>query len=202
MKKYRVVLASGSPRRKELLERIGVTFDIIKSDKEEDMSGSDPCEVVRRLSAMKAEDVAASVEGPAIVIGSDTVVAFEGRILGKPHSEEEAFEMLSQLRDNTHHVHTGVCIVIKGEQDETELSFDVTTGVSVTPVSDEKLREYIATGEPMDKAGAYAIQGRFGVFVSGIEGDYNNVVGFPLSAIYNTLLDEGIDLCNPVYCEE
>lgn len=191
---YKIVLASGSPRRKAIMEQIGLEIEIMVSHKDEVMRDTDPCELVRELSEMKASDVAKRVEGNSIIIGADTVVAFEGRILGKPADEEDAFKMLKRMQNNTHMVHTGVCIIIRREGQDKKLSFDVTTKVTLAPATDDQLHSYIATGEPMDKAGAYAIQGQFAPFVSSVEGEYYNIVGLPISAIFCRLLEEGIDL--------
>lgn len=202
MEKYKIVLASGSPRRRELLERIGVSFEIIKSDKEETMVDMDPCELVKGNAVLKAEDVSEQVKENTVIIGADTVVAKDGKILGKPKSKEDAFRMLSMLQGDSHEVHTGVCIIIKEEDEDEELVFDVTTKVSLTKMTDEQINDYIASGESMDKAGAYAIQGIFAPFVLGIEGDYYNIVGFPIASIYHTLLEAGIDIKNPVVREK
>ena len=193
--KYQVILASGSPRRKELLELIGVQFKIITSNKEEIITSTNPEEVVKELSMMKAEDVAEGVTGPAIILGADTVVAHKGRILGKPKDKEDAVNMISSFAGDDHFVYTGVCIIRK-ESDGTvkKLSFAEGTRVTVYPMTAEEIERYVASGEPMDKAGAYAIQGLFAPYIKGIEGDYYNIVGFPIAGIYQTLKEEGIEL--------
>ncbi|MBP5159098.1 MAG: septum formation protein Maf [Lachnospiraceae bacterium] len=192
---YRVILASGSPRRREILGRIGVAFEIIKSDKEEDMTGTDPREMVRRLSAMKAEDVFERVSPgeKTIVIGADTVVALENEILGKPKDRADAKKMLKDLSGRSHEVHTGLCLIIK-DGGTKKLSFDVTTKVYVDELTDSEIDDYIETKEPLDKAGAYAIQGIFSKYVEKIEGSYLNVVGFPIEQIIKAIKVEGIDL--------
>ena len=192
---YQIILASGSPRRKELLELIGVEFKIITSNKEEIITSTNPEAVVKELSMMKAEDVAAGVEGPAVILGADTVVAHGGRILGKPKDKEDAFRMIRSFAGEDHYVYTGVCI-IKKEADGSvkKISFAEGTKVTVYPMSDEEIERYVASGEPMDKAGAYAIQGLFAPYIKGIEGDYYNIVGFPIAGIYQRLKNEGIYL--------
>ena len=193
--KYQVILASASPRRKELLELIGAEFKIITINKEEIITSTNPEEVVKELSMMKAQDVAAGVSGPAIILGADTVVAHGGRILGKPKDREDAVRMITSFAGEEHQVYTGVCIIRK-EADGSQkiISFAEGTKVSVYPMSAEEIERYVDSGEPMDKAGAYAIQGLFAPYIKGIEGDYYNIVGFPIAGIYQRLKEEGIDL--------
>ena len=182
----RIILASASPRRKELLRQINLEPEIVPSTIEEKITKTEPDLVVMELSEQKAMDVADIYRGTrAVVIGADTVVAYQGRILGKPHSEEEAFEMLSSLQGNTHQVYTGVTI-INCETGARE-TFAEQTEVMVYPMEEEEIRNYIATNEPMDKAGAYGIQGRFAAYIRGIHGDYNNVVGLPVGRVYQML---------------
>ena len=192
---YQIILASGSPRRKELLELIGVEFKIITSNKEEVITSTNPEEVVKELSMMKAEDVAAGVNGPAIILGADTVVAHGGRILGKPKDKEDAFRMIRSFAGDEHYVYTGVCI-IKKEADGSvkKISFAEGTKVTVYPMTEEEIERYVASNEPMDKAGAYAIQGLFAPYIKGIDGDYYNIVGFPIAGIYQRLKAEEINL--------
>ena len=193
--KYQVVLASGSPRRKELLELIGVDFKIITSNKEEVITSTNPEEVVKELSIMKAEDVAEGVSGPALILGADTVVAHNGRILGKPKDKEDAVRMIASFAGEEHYVYTGVCIIRKeGDGSVKRSSFAESTKVSVYPMTAEEIARYVDSGEPMDKAGAYAVQGLFAPYIKGIEGDYYNIVGFPIAGIYQRLKAEGIDL--------
>lgn len=192
---YQIILASGSPRRREILEQVGVTFTIKVSDKEEIMNSNDPESLVKELSAMKARDVAERVSSPAIIIGADTVVAQNNIIFGKPRDKKHAKEMLSIMQNNSHKVYTGVCIIII-EEDKTirELSFAVASSVKVASMNESQIEAYIETNEPMDKAGAYAIQGKFAPYILGIEGDYYNIVGLPISSIYAQLYKNGIDL--------
>ena len=193
--KYQIILASGSPRRKELLELIGVDFKIITSNKEEVITSTNPEEVVKELSAMKAEDVATGVEGPAIILGADTVVAHGGRILGKPKDKADAVNMIRSFAGDDHFVYTGVCMIRKeADGSVKKISFAEGTKVTVYPMTEEEIEQYVATNEPMDKAGAYAIQGLFAPYIKGIEGDYYNIVGFPIAGIYQRLKAEGIDL--------
>ena len=186
MMKAPVILASASPRRKQLMEQIGFKPEIMPSFAEEKVESTDPKQVVLSLSAQKAEETASRVEGPAIVIGADTVVAAAGKILGKPGSFQEAEEMLALLQGSVHQVYTGVTVIWKGEE-EKRISFAEETQVKVYPMSKAEIKGYIATKDPMDKAGAYGIQGAFAAYIQGIEGDYNNVVGLPVGRLYQEL---------------
>lgn len=192
----KIILASGSPRRREMMDRLGLPYTVITSDKEEDMSGHVPVTMVKMLSRMKAEDVFDKTRFDGnyrncVIIGCDTVVAHKGSILGKPHSEQEAYDMLRSLSGDAHQVYTGVCILVVEEDDVIrQHNFDVCTDVSVCELTDDEINKYIASGEPMDKAGAYAIQGLFAPYVTGISGDYYNIVGFPISRIYAVLKQE------------
>lgn len=183
----KIILASGSPRRKELLEQIGLDFTVMVSNIEEVITKKKPHEIVMELSAQKAVDVKKKVAEDYIVIGADTIVACtweDGeQILGKPQNEEQAYHMLKMLQGNVHQVYTGVTICF-GEITDT---FYERTKVEVYPMSDNRIWDYIKTGEPMDKAGAYGIQGRFAAYIKGIEGDYNNVVGLPVGRLYQEL---------------
>ena len=190
---YRVILASGSPRRKELLEQIGVSFEIKTSQKEEVMSSTNPEEVVKELSKMKAEDVAEGILEPAIILGADTVVAHNGRILGKPKDKQDAIQMISSFAGQEHYVYTGVCIIIKEADGSQEIiSFAEGTKVTVYPMTEQEILDYVESGECNDKAGSYAIQGLFAPYIKGIEGDYYNIVGFPIAGIYQRLKEKGI----------
>lgn len=193
--KYQVILASGSPRRKELLEQIGVEFKVVTSNKEEIITSTNPEEVVKELSMMKAEDVAENITGPALILGADTVVAHKGKILGKPKDKEDAVRMIASFAGDDHHVYTGVCMIRK-EADGTvkKISFAEGTKVTVYPMTMQEIERYVESGEPMDKAGAYAIQGLFAPYVKEISGDYYNIVGFPIAGIYQRLKEEGIYL--------
>lgn len=178
--KHRVILASASPRRIALLHQIGIEAQVRPSTAPEVITSTDPKTVVRQLSRQKAESVD---EKAAIVIGADTVVAIDGRILGKPKSHAEAYDMIRELAGRPHHVYTGVTVRL----DEAEESFVEATTVHVAPMSEDEIRGYADSEEPMDKAGGYGIQGMFGKFITGIEGDYNNVVGLPVAHLYQVL---------------
>ena len=179
----KIILASGSPRRKELLEQAGISFTIKVSEADETITKKEPWEAVMELAARKARAVAESglEEEDVIVIGADTVVAVDGKILGKPHSKEEAEEMLRLLSGRVHQVCTGVALLSRNQGSWRERTFYEETQVEMYPITEE------ATGEPMDKAGAYGIQGRAAIFVKGIQGDYNNVVGLPVGRLYQEL---------------
>lgn len=191
--KRKLILASASPRRKEILEQMGLTFEIYPSCGEEKLNTEDPVEAVKSLALCKAEEVAEYQTEPALVIGADTVVAYEGRILGKPADEKEAVRMLQMLSGSTHKVYTGTA-VIDTQTKEVLVNFADETKVSMYPMTEAWIRHYVSTGEPMDKAGAYAIQGGCMPFIREIHGEYMNVVGFPAARFYQELLKKGIDL--------
>ena len=183
----RWVLASGSPRRRELLGQIGVVPEIQPSNVEEQVTSQVPEEVVVELSAQKAEDVAAKLSDSheaVIVLGADTVVAVDGMILGKPATHEEAYQMVKRLQGRTHQVYTGVTMICQDGDKVSGVSFAEKTDVHVFPMSEEEIWGYVSTEDPMDKAGAYGIQGIFAKYVAGIHGDYNNVVGLPVGRVY------------------
>ncbi len=179
----KIILASQSPRRRELFALLGLPFDILVPDTEEVITSSEPSEVTEELSRQKAEAAAQQVDG-GIIIGADTVVSAAGKILGKPSDEEDAFRMIQSLQGKSHMVYTGVTILIKEKGKIREKTFSVGTKVCVAAMDEEEIRSYITTDEPYDKAGGYGIQGAFGKYIEGIEGDYYNVVGLPLHRIY------------------
>ena len=182
----KLILASASPRRRELLHQVGLQPEIVPSHVEEVITSTEPDQVVMELSSQKASDVAARYQGqPVVVIGADTVVAADGRILGKPKTEEEAVSMIGMLQGRTHQVYTGVTMIF-ADTGET-VAFAEKTEVHVYPMKENQIRRYVATGEPMDKAGAYGIQGRFAAYIQGISGDYNNVVGLPVGRVCHEL---------------
>lgn len=187
---YKVILASASPRRRELLAQIGMDFKVIISKADENISEPAPEQLVMKLSNIKAMAVYEEhgIEDEAtIILGADTVVAFDGKVLGKPKDTQQAKEMLSMLSNNTHQVFTGVTILYKKQGGlKSETFYDKTT-VYTYPISDKEIDEYIMTGEPMDKAGSYGIQGIGAKFIKKIDGDYNNVVGLPVSKIYQKI---------------
>lgn len=184
----RFILASASPRRKEILEKAGYSFEIIVSDADENITEDlSPEKTVEVLAERKALSVWESNKD-SVVFGCDTVVAIDGRILGKPTDDEDAFNMLKMLSGRTHTVSTGVCIC---SEDKTEV-FSNTTQVEFYPLSDETIRSYIASGEGKDKAGSYGIQGYGCVLVKEIKGDYFSVMGLPVSQSSRVLADFGI----------
>lgn len=190
----KIILASGSPRRKELLLQIGMEFEIEKAKGEEIITSQDPSEAVKELSAQKALEVAKRSDG-TVIIGADTVVAAEGRILGKPKDRKDALRMLGLLQGKEHQVITGVTVLLKNTAQI--ISFAEVTKVRVAPMTKAQMERYVDSGESVDKAGAYGIQGKFAVYVSGIEGDYNNVVGLPVGRLYREVLARGVDLLAP-----
>ncbi len=183
-----IILASQSPRRKELLTRMGLTFTVLPAEIEEVIEpGLTPQEAVMSLSRQKGSAVALS-HPDALVIAADTIVVFDGRILGKPHSVAQAKEMLTALSGKTHHVCTGFTLW-QGQQVETGCE---ESEVWFRELSEEEIDRYIATGEPMDKAGAYGIQGYGAMLVRGIHGDYFNVMGLPVCRLAMALRDFGV----------
>ncbi|ROR30560.1 septum formation protein [Mobilisporobacter senegalensis] len=170
------------------MELVGFECMIVPSNKEEIITKEAPEEVVTELALMKARDVADKVKEPGIIIGADTIVAHKNKILGKPKDGEDAKWMIKELQDDIHQVFTGVAIITPLK----EIHFVVETKVAVNPMSDKEISDYVASGEPLDKAGAYGIQGRFALFIKEIIGDYYNVMGLPISKIYEMLLKEGL----------
>ena len=183
MKTAPIVLASASPRRRDLMRDMGLAFTIITADVDETLApGTPPDAAVEMLARRKAEAVAPRAEG-CRVVGSDTVVALDGRILGKPRDEADALSMLLSLSGKTHTVYTGVAVAAYGRT----VSGVAKTEVTFRPFDEEEARAYIATGEPMDKAGAYGIQGLGGRLVSGIRGDMDTVIGLSCSLLSSLL---------------
>lgn len=202
-----MILASASPRRKELLEQIGAEFVICPAKGEEVITETDPSAVVMELSRQKAEEVAygvliyneqhADLATPQdiLVIGADTVVDYEDQILGKPKDEEDARRMLTMLSGKTHSVYTGVTFVFIDKEGRTgEHCFFEKTDVCMYPLKEEEIDRYIQSGDPMDKAGSYGIQGRFAIHIKEIRGDYNNVVGLPVARLYQELQKLGVSI--------
>ena len=175
----RIVLASASPRRREILKQVGLEFDIIPAQGEEIIDSDKADEIVMKLSHDKALEVSGLCGENTLVIGADTVVAVNNRILGKPDDRDEAFRMISGLRNSFHSVYTGVTIIYN----DIVRSFVSETKVYVYDMTDEEIYEYIDTGDCYDKAGGYGIQGYFAQYVEKIEGDYFNVVGLPVSRL-------------------
>ncbi|HKI45712.1 MAG TPA: Maf family protein [Balneolales bacterium] len=190
MNSAHIVLASASPRRKVLLEQINLSFTIQPSDVEEIMHpGQPPGKVAMQLADQKATDVSDD-HANAVIIGADTVVVLEGRMLGKPEDAEEAFSMLKSLSGRTHEVYTGVAL-LKTDADAKIIDrslFYARTLVTFDELDDQEIIDYIQTGSPNDKAGSYGIQDDWGsVFVKELQGDYYNVVGFPLNLFYRNM---------------
>ena len=216
----KIILASASPRRRELLTQIGLDFAVVVSETEEKITSTEPAKVVEELSAQKAEAVweklcsTAASQGSVtnaerldegsevfeseqtsgettmtdtLVLGADTVVACDGKILGKPADTEAAAAMLTMLQGRGHEVYTGVTILYEEDGEKKVLTFHEKTTVHFYPMTDAQIREYVATGDPMDKAGSYGIQGFCARYIRGIEGDYNNVVGLPVGRVYQEL---------------
>ncbi len=183
----KIILASASPRRQELLTQIGMEFTVIPSSMEEVPESSQPKQVVLELSEGKAGDVFKSLpekeRGSSLVIGADTIVVFNEQIIGKPGSRKNAEEILSCLQGGIHQVYTGVTLIWQGGK----RSFYEKTDVVMYPMSMEEIKEYVDTGEPMDKAGAYGIQGQGAAYIKEIRGDYNNVVGLPIGRLYQEM---------------
>lgn len=207
----KLILASASPRRRELLQQAGYEFQILPAKGEEVIHSQEPAQIVKELSAGKAAEIAKRIqEGELptddyVILGADTIVVMDGAVLGKPRDEQEALRMLTALQGRTHQVYTGVTMQEihgtdcsdkskekEGEMEMSPLSFAVCTEVDFSPASPEEIHRYIATGEPMDKAGAYGIQGAAAVFIREIRGDYANVVGLPLHSVYEALSSFGI----------
>lgn len=190
--KHQIILASASPRRKELLTQIGLPFTVQAACREEKCEARLPQKQVEELSFHKAMEIAEKTESTAVVIGADTLVFFRGKPLGKPRDEKEAALMLKALQGQTHQVYTGVTLIWHQGKSLRQMSFHERTDVSVWPMTDEEIGEYVKSGEPMDKAGAYGIQGLFARFIRRIEGDYNNVVGLPVGRLYQEMKLEGL----------
>lgn len=189
MNTYELILASGSPRRKELLTRAGFAFRIIVSDAAEDMSSQlTPAEIAMHNAMLKAESVAKICSEDCIVIGADTVVAIGKNLFGKPQDKSEARSMLNALSGQTHQVITGVCLAGK----DFRKTFSETTDVTFRKLNPSEISAYVDTEEPLDKAGAYGIQGKGGALVDHIDGDYDNVVGLPIARLAREL--EQIDV--------
>jgi septum formation protein len=186
----KLILASASERRAGILRDAGIPFIVMSSAVDETPSpGESPHDLVQRLAAAKAELVAARAVGPAIVIAADTIVTLEGHIFGKPRSSDDARHMLEKLSGRTHAVLTGVALIRL--PDAERLTFAESTLVHIAALSAEEISRYLATGEPHDKAGAYAIQGRAGRYIPRIEGCYFNVVGLPLARLQQALASLG-----------
>ncbi len=193
----KIYLASASPRRKELLKQVGISFKVMPSTVEENITKEKPDEVVEELSYQKAVDVceklAAEGREDFVVIGADTVVSAWGKILGKPADKEDASRMLKDLQGGSHQVYTGVTLAWKYKDMQSMfMTFSECTDVTMYAMTDEEIQRYVDSGEPMDKAGAYAIQGLCAAHIQGICGDYNNVVGLPVGRLCQELKRRGL----------
>ncbi|MCI8484796.1 MAG: septum formation inhibitor Maf [Lachnospiraceae bacterium] len=214
--KWHFILASASPRRRELLRQIGAEFQVLPAKGEEVITSTEPAQVVLELSMQKAKETAEHVrkfgtkgikeEGcflpeeekrkseKFLILGADTVVALEGEILGKPKDQADAVRMLQRLSGSTHSVFTGVTLILQKPESEEMISFFEETKVFMHKITDREIEAYVKTGEPLDKAGAYGIQGKGAVYIEKIAGDYNNVVGLPIARIYQELRKSGIEI--------
>ena len=193
----KIYLASASPRRKDLLKQVGISFRVVPSTVEEKITKEKPDEMVEELSYQKAVDVCgrlmAEKKEDFVVIGADTVVSAWGKILGKPADKEDAVRMLKDLQGVSHQVYTGVTIAWKNKDiSPMYATFSECTDVTMYPMTEEEIRQYVDSGEPMDKAGAYAIQGLCAAHIQGICGDYNNVVGLPVGRLCQELKKRGL----------
>ena len=193
----KLILASGSPRRREILTNLGIPFEVFTSDADEHCNLTDPAAYVRELAARKGEAVRDALRDQGIdlhdtlILAADTVVANDRTILGKPVDRDDAIRMLTELSGRDHAVYSGIALTL-GDQTETASE---RTAVHVAPLTDEQIRRYVATGEPDDKAGSYAMQGLFAPYITGIEGCYFNVVGLPVHALFQLAQDKfNIDL--------
>jgi septum formation protein len=188
----KIILASSSPRRKQILEQVGLKFTVEVSDYEENpIPGMSPSKFVETLSLGKAKAVAKN-HNDAIIIGADTAVFIDNKILGKPKTKEEAREMLNKLSGETHSVFTGFTVI--DTKNNKIITDHIETKIKFKNLSDEEIAGYIKTGEPMDKAGAYGVQDRGALFVEYIEGDYANITGLPIVKIFEILKTLGIDI--------
>jgi septum formation protein len=186
----RLILASASARRAEILRAAGFDFTVLPSAIDEaPLPGETPEDLVQRLAGAKAERAAAREKTPVIVIGADTEVVLDGTVLGKPRSDDDARQMLTRLAGRMHSVITGVMLI--RVPDGERCSFVASTQVEFAKISPDEIRRYVATAEPFDKAGGYAIQGRAGCYIPRVEGCYFNIVGLPLARLYQALLKLG-----------
>lgn len=190
------VLASGSPRRRELLEQMGLCFEISQAHKEEKITKEAPADIVEELSYQKASAAAERYlqryqNDTVVIIGADTIVVHENEIMGKPKDNNDAIAMLTKLQGDSHQVYTGVTLIVleRGleKRKQERVTFYERTDVCMYPMTPDQIAAYVATGEPMDKAGAYAIQGKCAAFIKSINGEYNNVVGLPIARLMQEL---------------
>lgn len=197
----RFILASGSPRRSEILTQMGIKFEVIKSGCSEEVEENiTPSDAVVLLSERKADDVIKRLENDynkyekVILISADTVVSLDNKILGKPKDKEDAFETLKMLSGKTHNVYTGMCVSILTKDCKKNITNLTQSKVTFKNMTDEEIRGYIKTGEPMDKAGSYAIQGIGASFIEKAEGDFFSVIGLSMSKLYDILKENSIEI--------
>lgn len=188
----KLILASASPRRREILDMAGFAFAVCPAWGEEVRVGADPVEIVENLAKAKAREVAGSQKEDCLVLGADTIVVLDGEIMGKPADRADASRMLHALQGRSHQVYTGVALDAVRQGVYTVHSFVQRTDVFVYPMTDAEIEAYMDTGEPFDKAGAYGIQGRFGKYIEKINGDYLTVVGLPLGRLYQEMKRLGL----------
>ncbi len=190
----KIILASGSPRRRELLQMLNIPFEVKVSDVDETTDIVSPAERVKYLSLIKARAVADIVDNDTIIIGSDTVVALGDEILNKPKDKADAKAMLESLSGKKHCVYTGLTIILKNYDGTIETSLADCTDVLMNQISSDEIDAYIASGECLDKAGAYAIQGKGSAFIESINGDYYTVMGLPVRLVCKVLKDFGVNV--------
>ena len=193
----RYVLASGSPRRKELLSKVIPEYEVIPATGEEEATADEPSELVEKLSFQKASEIFHKIftneSDRLVVIGADTVVSYNRKVLGKPKNRQDARDMISALSGSTHAVYTGVTVMYVDEDgSEKSFTFNEETLVDVSKMTEDEIEAYVATGESDDKAGGYGVQGLFAIFIEGIKGDYYNVVGLPISRLYHEMKNHGL----------
>lgn len=189
----KIYLASKSPRRQEVLKTIISDFEVKESGFDESsIKKASPKSLVKALSEGKCQEVFNNLSGKRCVIGADTVVCYKNEILGKPKDGNDAKRMLNLLSGNTHKVLTGVCVMITDEESITKISFVSSSNVTFNKLTKQEIEDYVETGEPSDKAGAYAIQGLAGKFVQKISGSYHGIVGLPIAQLYKILKEEEI----------
>lgn len=192
----RYILASGSPRRKELLSKVIPEFEIIPAVSEERTTKDLPSDIVEELSFQKASEIFNRIlmdsSDRLVVIGADTIVSYNHRVLGKPASRQEAYDMIKEFSGRTHSVFTGITVFYSDGGEKKSFTFSERTDVNVAAMTDGEIREYVSSGECDDKAGAYGIQGLFAKFIEGIEGDYYNVVGLPVARLYKELKNNAL----------
>ncbi len=184
----RLVLASGSARRRELMTKCGYEFDTVVSNADEHIEASSPIELVERLALIKAKEVSLRLGGGAVVVGSDTIVVLDGKVIGKPKDRDDAIRILAEESGRTHTVYTGIAVIT----DDSAAVDCATADVTFAKITMPEIEAYAATGEPMDKAGAYGIQGQFAMFVTNINGSYFTIMGLPIHLLYPMLKAVGI----------